>query len=228
MDDHQKILDLVDQILEVELTEESLEWMHKICTPEFGIIDNLIIVLNEECENTETANRILRAFGRCVDYMPELITPQVQQNKDFAAVIYEYIKHTSRANIEGEAFILLGKYYDEQAFQGYSEDDDFVKMIFDAFAYIKSSVVFKSLCMILVRMSYYIDEPTDNLIFGFIETHPNQVFFGEVLLHILNTETDIQNLKMLLTLIRDYNGYAEYFQFSTNDTQILIDIVLRL
>lgn len=152
--------------------------------------------------------------------MPELITPQVQKNADFAAVIVEYIKHTPRSKIEGEAFILLGRYYDEQAFAGYAEDDDFVKMIFDAFAYIKkyffcpekvSAAVFKSLCMILVRMSYYIDEPTDNLIFGVIETHANQVFFGEVLLHILNSETDPQSLKMLLTLIRDYSGYASYF-----------------
>lgn len=155
--------------------------------------------------------------------MPELITPQVQKNADFAAVIVEYIKQTPRSKIEGEAFILLGKYYDEQAFAGYAEDDDFVKMIFDAFAYIKkyffiffwpekiSAAVFKSLCMILVRMSYYIDEPTDNLIFGVIETHANQIFFGEVLLHILNTETDPTNLKMLLTLIRDYSGYASYF-----------------
>lgn len=37
--------------------------MHKICTPEFGVVDNLVIVLNEELERTDNANRILRAFG---------------------------------------------------------------------------------------------------------------------------------------------------------------------
>ena len=82
--------------------------------------------------------------------------------------------------------------------------------------------------MILIRISFYIEDPTENIVFMILETHKNSRFFTEALVQILNKADDYDNIKMLLTFIKDYNAYADRFLFYVNDMKIIIDIILRM
>ena len=181
-----------------------------------------------EAGNIDNCNKILKAIETLSKLMPDLIDTQIEASTDFPNSIVDYIKEADIKKLSGIAVTLLCRFYDEKQFEMYSEDDTFITMIMDTIVNIKSDNCLIELVMIAVKISYNIEDPMDNVVFMIIETHKNQRYFGEILLHVLNLERDIERTKMQLFFIRDYGLFAERFLFYKNDTRILIDILMRL
>lgn len=198
MTDQEQILELVDQINKTEFNEESKQWFFKISNKDFDIISTFLTVLsaNQESGETEACHSILKAIRSISKLMPDMIDPQITESTDFPTVITSYIKETDVNKLSGDAVRLLCKFYDIKTFEEFNENYDFISMIFDIIPNIRCSDHLKDLVNIVVTVSFYIEDPTDNIVFAILEAHKNQRCFAEILLHVLNMEKDIERTKM--------------------------------
>ena len=60
----EKVEELVTTIEACEINEETLNWMHEIASPEFGLVNALIAVFLQEIEkkNFQQSNAIIRSL----------------------------------------------------------------------------------------------------------------------------------------------------------------------
>ena len=68
----------------------------------------------------------------------DLIAPQIKECKEFPGAIVEYLKITKIEDLEGDGYILLGKFYDDQTFSEFNEDNEFIDIIFNSFEILKA------------------------------------------------------------------------------------------
>lgn len=148
----------------------------------------------------------------------------MRANAELPVAISKYITQTKVKEMVGDGFVLLVDIFQSNSFKSVI-NQKFIKALIDDLEYISDEVTFNSIIFILISLSFDCPNLGENDVIKLLQNHPNQRFFQESLVQLINKSDNIIMHKCL-KFVQDVFSLQIQF-FYSYDLKILIDILIR-
>ena len=208
-----------------ESTKKYLSWIKEISSPEFKLISNLLNYFLDEMTSTNMRENIFKILRKLYQLNTEIVSKQIQSNQDFIKAIVVHINSGDKSKISDNCFYLLTQLFNTEANKT-GINQEFIEALFEGLSIVREEDILNNIVVILIEINYEYKTNEENLFTKVHKENENSRVLNEILLRVLNNESDeIKQIKILKCLEDLMNNYDKSI-FYESDLESFIDILL--
>ena len=208
-----------------ESTKKYLGWIKEISSPEFKLISNLLNYFLDELTSTKMRENIFKILRKLYQLNTEIVSEQIQSNQDFIKAIIVHINCGDKSKISDNCFYLLTQLFNAEKNKS-GINKEFIEALFEGLSIVREEDILNNIVVILIEINYEYKTDEENLFTKVHKENENSRVLNEILLRVLNNESDeIKQIKILKCLEDLMNNYDKSI-FYESDLESFIDILL--
>ena len=208
-----------------ESTKKYLGWIKEISSPEFKLISNLLNYFLDEMTSTNMRENIFKILRKLYQLNTEIVSEQIQSNQDFIKAIIVHINSGDKSKISDNGFYLLTQLFNAEKNKS-GINKEFIEALFEGLSIVREEDILNNIVVILIEINYEYKTDEENLFTKVHKENENSRVLNEILLRVLNNESDeIKQIKILKCLEDLMNNYDKSI-FYESDLESFIDILL--
>ena len=208
-----------------ESTKKYLGWIKEISSPEFKLISNLLNYFLDELTTTKMRENIFKILRKLYQLNTEIVSEQIQSNQDFIKAIIVHINSGDKSKISDNCFYLLTQLFNAEKNKS-GINKEFIEALFEGLSIVREEDILNNIVVILIEINYEYKTDEENLFTKVHKENENSRVLNEILLRVLNNESDeIKQIKILKCLEDLMNNYDKSI-FYESDLESFIDILL--
>ena len=208
-----------------ESTKKYLDWIKEISSPEFKLISNLLNYFLDELTTTKMRENIFKILRKLYQLNTEIVSEQIQSNQDFIKAIIVHINSGDKSKISDNCFYLLTQLFNAEKNKS-GINKEFIEALFEGLSIVREEDILNNIVVILIEINYEYKTDEENLFTKVHKENENSRVLNEILLRVLNNESDeIKQIKILKCLEDLMNNYDKSI-FYESDLESFIDILL--
>ena len=208
-----------------ESTKKYLDWIKEISSPEFKLISNLLNYFLDEMTSTNMRENIFKILRKLYQLNTEIVSEQIQSNQDFIKAIIVHINSGDKSKISDNGFYLLTQLFNAEKNKS-GINKEFIEALFEGLSIVREEDILNNIVVILIEINYEYKTDEENLFTKVHKENENSRVLNEILLRVLNNESDeIKQIKILKCLEDLMNNYDKSI-FYESDLESFIDILL--
>ena len=208
-----------------ESTKKYLGWIKEISSPEFKLISNLLNYFLDEMTSTNMRENIFKILRKLYQLNTEIVSEQIQSNQDFIKAIIVHINSGDKSKISDNGFYLLTQLFNAEKNKS-GINKEFIEALFEGLSIVREEDILNNIVVILIEINYEYKTNEENLFTKVHKENENSRVLNEILLRVLNNESDeIKQIKILKCLEDLMNNYDKSI-FYESDLESFIDILL--
>ena len=208
-----------------ESTKKYLDWIKEISSPEFKLISNLLNYFLDELTTTKMRENIFKILRKLYQLNTEIVSEQIQSNQDFIKAIIVHINSGDKSKISDNGFYLLTQLFNAEKNKS-GINKEFIEALFEGLSIVREEDILNNIVVILIEINYEYKTDEENLFTKVHKENENSRVLNEILLRVLNNESDeIKQIKILKCLEDLMNNYDKSI-FYESDLESFIDILL--
>ena len=208
-----------------ESTKKYLGWIKEISSPEFKLISNLLNYFLDEMTKTNMRENIFKILRKLYQLNTEIVSEQIQSNQDFIKAIIVHINSGDKSKISDNCFYLLTQLFNAEKNKS-GINKEFIEALFEGLSIVREEDILNNIVVILIEINYEYKTDEENLFTKVHKENENSRVLNEILLRVLNNESDeIKQIKILKCLEDLMNNYDKSI-FYESDLESFIDILL--
>ena len=223
----QKIIDTFTKAekLGKENSKKYKDWIKDISDPNFKLIKNLLTYFCDELTTTAMRENIFKIIRKLYFLNEKVIAPQIFGNQEFVKAIVIHITAADQSKISDNCFYLLTHLFNEKTFKP-AIDEKFIEALFNGLSIIKEEDILNDVVKILIEINSNFKEGEENIFVKVHTNNDNARVYDEILLRVLNNETDDAKQIRILKCLNDLMVNQTKSIFYESDLEIFIDIIL--
>ena len=208
-----------------ESTKKYLGWIKEISSPEFKLISNLLNYFLDEMTSTNMRENIFKILRKLYQLNTEIVSEQIQSNQDFIKAIIVHINSGDKSIISDNCFYLLTQLFNAEKNKS-GINKEFIEALFEGLSIVREEDILNNIVVILIEINYEYKTDEENLFTKVHKENENSRVLNEILLRVLNNESDeIKQIKILKCLEDLMNNYDKSI-FYESDLESFIDILI--
>lgn len=228
----EQIAIIYNRIIEIEKKTKlndhlSRDWIEEITDPEFQLIDHLSSLLQNSLTSStykEKIIHILRYFLIICD--GNSVKNQLKEIGSLPVILSQLLITSSKPQIVKDSFCIISNIFNIQYFNKVI-DLHFITHIFNTLDSVEEDEVLSNAIAILIDINaIYTTNVNDNLFLTVYHQHHNSRLIDEVLLRILNNETNKEKMVKILRCIINIIDKKGNIVFYSSDLESFLDISL--
>ena len=226
---YQEICEHVEESKKVLKPDEEAfdNWAKIICHPKFKLIKNLVYLLEQEDTDFQDKEMIFSIFNHILLINANSANQMVKFDslpKILVDYLFQYKKEKGKNDVC--AITTLSYTFKMEQYQKLI-NLELITIILDSLTIVKEQNVLESLIRILIDINTLYPKPDDNLFLEAYHTNENAHLVGEVILRLLNSETDQNAISKILLCMRCLMDKEKKDIFYSKDLEAFIDISIR-
>ena len=223
----QKIIDTFTKAekLGKENTKKYKDWIKDISDPNFKLIENLLTYFCAELTPISMRENIFKIIRKLYHLNEKVISPQIFGNQEFVKAIIIHITSNDQSKISYNCFYLLTHFFNEKTFKK-DIDEKFIEALFNGLKIVREEEILNDIVRILIEINFNFKEGEENLLVKVHSKNDNSRVYDEILIRVLNNETNDEKEIQVLKCLNDLMNYQTKSIFYESDLEVFIDIIL--
>jgi hypothetical protein len=168
---------------------------------------------------------IFKILRKLYQLNTEIVSQQIQSNQDFIKAIIVHINSGDKSKISDNGFYLLTQLFNAEKNKS-GINKEFIEALFEGLSIVREEDILNNIVVILIEINYEYKTDEENLFTKVHKENENSRVLNEILLRVLNNESDeIKQIKILKCLEDLMNNYDKSI-FYESDLESFIDILL--
>ena len=213
---------------ELKPEEEAFDnWSKLICQPKFKLIKNLVYLLEQEDTDFQDKEMIFSLFNHVLLINPNSANQMINFEslpKILVDYLFQYKKEKSKNDVC--AITTLSYTFKINLYKKLI-NLELITIILDSLTIVKEQNVLESLIRILIEINSLYKEVDKNLFLDAYHTNENAHLVGEIILRLLNSETEQSSLEKILFCMKCLMDKEKTDIFYSKDLEAFIDIAIR-
>ena len=213
---------------ELKPDEEAFDnWSKLICQPKFKLIKNLVYLLEQEDTDFQDKEMIFSIFNHVLLINPNSANQMITFDslpKILVDYLFQYKKEKGKNDVC--AITTLSYTFKINLYQKLI-NLELITIILDSLTIVKEQNVLESLIRILIEINSLYKEVDKNLFLDAYHTNENAHLVGEIILRLLNSETEQSSLEKILYCMKCLMDKEKKDIFYSKDLEAFIDIAIR-
>ena len=222
----QKIIDTFTKAekLGKENSKKYKDWIKDISDPNFKLIKNLLTYFCDELTTTAMRENIFKIIRKLYFLNEKVIAPQIFGNQEFVKAIVIHITAADKSKISDNCFYLLTHLFNEKTFKP-AINEKFIEALFNGLSIVREEDILNDVVKILIEINSNFKEGEENIFVKVHTNNDNARVYDEILLRVLNNETDDAKQITILKCLNDLMDNQTKSIFYESDLEIFIDII---
>ena len=226
---YQEICEHVEEYKNTQKPDEEAfdNWAKIICHPKYKLIKNLVYLLEQEDTDFQDKEMIFSIFNHILLINPNSANQMIKFDslpKILVDYLFQYKKEKGKNDVC--AITTLSYTFKMDQYQKLI-NLELITIILDSLTIVKEQNVLESLIRILIDINTLYPKPDSNLFLEAYHTNENAHLVGEVILRLLNSETDQNAISKILLCMRCLMDKEKKDIFYSKDLEAFIDISIR-
>ena len=202
-------------------------WAKIICQPKFKLIKNLVYLLEQDDTEFQDKEMIFSIFNHILLINPNSANQMIKYDS-LPKILVEYLfKYKKEKGKNDVCAITTLSYSFKIEKYGKLINLELISIILDSLTIVKEQNVLESLIRILIIINSTYKELNKNLFLEAYHTNENAHLVGEVILRLLNSETNQEFLEKILYCMKCLMDKEQKDIFYSKDLEAFIDITIR-
>ena len=226
---YQEICEHVEEYKrELKPDEQAFDnWAKLVCEPKYKLIKNLVYLLEQNDTDFHDKEMIFSIFNHVLLINPNSANQMVKFDslpKILVDYLFQYKKEKGKNDVC--AITTLSYTFKLNQYQKLI-NLELITIILDSLTIVKEQNVLESLIRILIEINYIYSDINKNLFLEAYHTNENAHLVGEIILRLLNSETDQTKLEQILYCMKCLMDKENKDIFYSKDLEAFIDIAIR-
>ena len=223
----QKIIDTFTKAekLGKENSKKYKDWIKDISDPNFKLIENILNYFCDELTPITMRENIFKIIRKLYHLNEKVISPQIFGNQEFVKAIIIHITSNDQSKISDNCFYLLTHFFNEKTFEK-NIDEKFIEALFNGLKIVREEEILNDIVRILIEINFGFKEDEENLLVKVHSTNDNSRVYDEILIRVLNNETNDEKQIQVLKCLNDLMNNQTKSIFYESDLEVFIDIIL--
>ena len=226
---YQEICEHVEEYKrELKPDEQAFDnWAKLVCEPKYKLIKNLVYLLEQNDTDFHDKEMIFSIFNHVLLINPNSANQMVKFDslpKILVDYLFQYKKEKGKNDVC--AITTLSYTFKLNQYQKLI-NLELITIILDSLTIVKEQNVLESLIRILIEINSIYDDINKNLFLEAYHTNENAHLVGEIILRLLNSETDQTKLEQILYCMKCLMDKENKDIFYSKDLEAFIDIAIR-
>ena len=226
---YQEICEHVEEYKrELKPDEQAFDnWAKLVCEPKYKLIKNLVYLLEQNDTDFHDKEMIFSIFNHVLLINPNSANQMIKFDslpKILVDYLFQYKKEKGKNDVC--AITTLSYTFKINQYQQLI-NLELITIILDSLTIVKEQNVLESLIRILIEINSIYNHINKNLFLEAYHTNENAHLVGEIILRLLNSETDQTKLKKILYCMKCLMDKENKDIFYSKDLEAFIDIAIR-
>ena len=226
---YQEICEHVEEYKkELKPDEQAFDnWAKLVCEPKYKLIKNLVYLLEQNDTDFHDKEMIFSIFNHVLLINPNSANQMIKFDslpKILVDYLFQYKKEKGKNDVC--AITTLSYTFKINQYQQLI-NLELIKIILDSLTIVKEQNVLESLIRILIEINSIYSDINKNLFLEAYHTNENAHLVGEIILRLLNSETDQTKLEQILYCMKCLMDKENKDIFYSKDLEAFIDIAIR-
>ena len=226
---YQEICEHVEEYKrELKPDEQAFDnWAKLVCEPKYKLIKNLVYLLEQNETDFHDKEMIFSIFNHVLLINPNYANQMIKFDslpKILVDYLFQYKKEKGKNDVC--AITTLSYTFKLNQYQKLI-NLELITIILDSLTIVKEQNVLESLIRILIEINSIYDDINKNLFLEAYHTNENAHLVGEIILRLLNSETDQTKLEQILYCMKCLMDKENKDIFYSKDLEAFIDITIR-
>ena len=226
---YQEICEHVEEYKkELKPDEQAFDnWAKLVCEPKYKLIKNLVYLLEQNDTDFHDKEMIFSIFNHVLLINPNSANQMIKFDslpKILVDYLFQYKKEKGKNDVC--AITTLSYTFKLNQYQKLI-NLELITIILDSLTIVKEQNVLESLIRILIEINSIYDDINKNLFLEAYHTNENAHLVGEIILRLLNSETDQTKLEQILYCMKCLMDKENKDIFYSKDLEAFIDIAIR-
>ena len=226
---YQEICEHVEEYKrELKPDEQAFDnWAKLVCEPKYKLIKNLVYLLEQNDTDFHDKEMIFSIFNHVLLINPNSANQMVKFDslpKILVDYLFQYKKEKGKNDVC--AITTLSYTFKLNQYQQLI-NLELITIILDSLTIVKEQNVLESLIRILIEINSIYSDINKNLFLEAYHTNENAHLVGEIILRLLNSETDQTKLEQILYCMKCLMDKENKDIFYSKDLEAFIDIAIR-
>ena len=202
-------------------------WAKIICQPKFKLIKNLVYLLEQDDTEFQDKEMIFSIFNHILLINPNSANQMIKYDS-LPKILVEYLFKYKKEKGKNDVCAITTLSYSFKI-EKYEKliNLELISIILDSLTIVKEQNVLESLIRILIIINSTYKELNKNLFLEAYHTNENAHLVGEVILRLLNSETNQEFLEKILYCMKCLMDKEQKDIFYSKDLEAFIDITIR-
>lgn len=203
------------------------EWAKLVCHPKYKLIKNLVYLLEQEDTDFHDKEMIFSIFNHVLLINPSSANQMVKFDS-LPKILVDYLFQYKKEKTKNDVCAITTLSYTFKLNQ-YEKliNLDLITIILDSLTIVKEQNVLESLIRILIEINSTYKDINKNLFLDAYHTNENAHLVGEVILRLLNSETDQAKIEKILFCMKCLMDKEKKDIFYSKDLEAFMDIAIR-
>ena len=213
---------------ELKPDEEAFDhWAKIICQPKYKLIKNLVYLLEQDDTDFQDKEMIFSIFNHILLINPNSANQMIKFDS-LPKILVDYLLQYKKEKGKNDvcAVSTLSYIFGINQYQKLI-NLDLITIILDSLTIVKEQNVLESLIRILVEINSTYKDINKNTFLVAYHTNENAHLVGEIILRLLNSETNNDALEKILYCMKCLMDKEKKDIFYSKDLEALMDIVIR-
>ena len=226
---YQEICEHVEEYKkELKPDEQAFDnWAKLVCEPKYKLIKNLVYLLEQNDTDFHDKEMIFSIFNHVLLINPNSANQMIKFDslpKILVDYLFQYKKEKGKNDVC--AITTLSYTFKINQYQQLI-NLELITIILDSLTIVKEQNVLESLIRILIEINSIYSDINKNLFLEAYHTNENAHLVGEIILRLLNSETDQTKLEQILYCMKCLMDKENKDIFYSKDLEAFIDIAIR-
>ena len=202
-------------------------WAKIICQPKFKLIKNLVYLLEQDDTDFQDKEMIFSIFNHILLINPSSANQMIKFDS-LPKILVDYLFQYKKEKAKNDVCAISTLSYTFRINQ-YEKlvNLELITIILDSLTIVKEQNVLESLIRILVDINSTFKNIEKNTFLEAYHTNENSNLVGEIILRLLNSETDSGKLKKILYCMKCLMDKENKDIFYSKDLEAFMDIAIR-
>lgn len=201
-------------------------WIETITDPSFNLIPDLLDYFLDEMTPQESKEKMCKLLVKLMILQEETVTQQLLANKNFPTACVQYITNGDKSKMSDNPFYLLTKLFQEEKFAEFI-NENFIEALFDGLSVVHQEDILIGIVEVLIEINSNYKNDNENLFLKVHKTNSNSRLIDELLLRVLNNETNKNKILKILLCLNKLMNNENCPIFYESDLESLIDIIMN-
>ena len=213
---------------EIKPDEQAFDnWAKIICEPRFKLIKNLVYLLEQNDTDFQDKEMIFSIFNHILLINPNSAN-QMVKFESLPKILVDYLFQYKQKKEKNDVCAITTLSYTFKMEQYQSLINlQLITIIMESLTIVKEQNVLESLIRILIDINSTYKEIDKNVFLEAYHTNENAHLIGEVILRLLNGETDPSSIEKILYCMKCVMDKEKKDIFYSKDLEAFIDITIR-
>ena len=226
---YQEICEHVEEYKkELKPDEQAFDnWAKLVCEPKYKLIKNLVYLLEQNDTDFHDKEMIFSIFNHVLLINPNSANQMIKFDS-LPKILVDYLFQYKKEKGKNDVCAITTLSYTFKITQ-YQQliNLELITIILDSLTIVKEQNVLESLIRILIEINYIYSDINKNLFLEAYHTNENAHLVGEIILRLLNSETDQTKLEKILYCMKCLMVKEKKDIFYSKDLEAFIDIAIR-